>query len=283
MWITFSLFLQYSYVLASVQYENCSHNDMSFPAIPNMPGSIGQKWFGLRPPNNLGSGHATISDTWILICFTIYSYRRKKSIKTTNFSVFCIFQYLSSLKTKHNRHHNRYNHGRHQQKWPPSTPHKALRSAPMHQMDGWQPSKLRMYLGGGWGCVWPSKRSFVLVMMHHNNIGVFLGPYTPSTAPKIISACLGGCWPSIQCIGLERKASSGALGGNFHWQRPWSAMVVFVDVCRWRLTSDWPTVGIVTIVYRSNFFYFYIDPIHSWHLTRQLKKEDLDLRTLVFR
>ncbi len=30
------------------------------------------------------------------------------------------------------------------------------------------------------------------------------------------------------------------------------------------------------------FFYSYVDPIHSWHLTRQLKKEDLDLRTLLF-
>ncbi len=63
-----------------------------------------------------------------------------------------------------------------------------------------------------WGCVWPSKRSFVPAMMHRHNIGVFWGPYTPSTAPKIISAYLGGCWPSIWCIGLECKASCGALG-----------------------------------------------------------------------
>ncbi len=55
MWITFHLFLQYSYVLASVQCENRSHNDMSFLVIPNMPGSIGQKWFGLRPHHNSGS------------------------------------------------------------------------------------------------------------------------------------------------------------------------------------------------------------------------------------
>jgi hypothetical protein len=30
------------------------------------------------------------------------------------------------------------------------------------------------------------------------------------------------------------------------------------------------------------FFYSYVDPIHSWHLTWQLKKKDLDLCTLVF-
>ncbi len=39
------------------------------------------------------------------------------------------------------------------------------------------------------------------------------GPYTPSTPPKNISASLGGCHPSIQCIGVEHKASCGALGG----------------------------------------------------------------------
>jgi hypothetical protein len=38
MWITFSLFLTYSYVMASVQCENCFYNDKSFLAIPNMPG-----------------------------------------------------------------------------------------------------------------------------------------------------------------------------------------------------------------------------------------------------
>ncbi len=30
------------------------------------------------------------------------------------------------------------------------------------------------------------------------------------------------------------------------------------------------------------FFYSYVDPIHSWHLTRQLNKEDLDLCTWAF-
>jgi hypothetical protein len=37
-----------------------------------MPGSIGPKWFGLWPPYNSGSGHATNSNTWILICLTIF-------------------------------------------------------------------------------------------------------------------------------------------------------------------------------------------------------------------
>jgi hypothetical protein len=34
---------------------------------------------------------------------------------------------------------------------------------------------------------------------------------------------------------------------------------------------------------RKYFFYSYVDPIHSCHLTWQLNKEDLDLRTLAFR
>ncbi len=41
-------------------------------------------------------------------------------------------------------------------------------------------------------------------------------------------------------------------------------------------------LGIVKIVY-GRILYSYVDPIHSWHLTRQLNKEDLDLRTLSFR
>ncbi len=119
--------------------------------------------------------------------------------------------------------------------------------------------------------------------MNHHNIGVFWGPYTSSTAPKIIFACWRGCQPSIQGVGVERKASCGALGGPFCRRRPWSAMVVLVNVGHWRHMSDWPTVGIVKIVYGS-IFYSYVDPIHScsWHLTRQPNKKVLDPRTWAF-
>jgi hypothetical protein len=40
-------------------------------------------------------------------------------------------------------------------------------------------------------------------------------------------------------------------------------MVVLVNVGCWRLTSDLPTVGIVKIVYGSNYFNSYVDPIRS--------------------
>ncbi len=62
MWTTASPFLTKSYVWPSLQCVNHSCSDRSFPVIPNMPGSIGPKWFGLRPHHNSGSGHATISD-----------------------------------------------------------------------------------------------------------------------------------------------------------------------------------------------------------------------------
>jgi hypothetical protein len=50
-WITFSLFPQYSYVLASAQCENCTYNDKSFPAIPYC--------WGLLEQSGLGSGYPT--------------------------------------------------------------------------------------------------------------------------------------------------------------------------------------------------------------------------------
>jgi hypothetical protein len=59
-----------------------------------------------------------------------------------------------------------------------------------------------------------------------------------TTAPKIISACWGGYCSSIRRVGAEGKVSCGALGGHFRRWRLWLAMVVMVDVGRWRHTSD---------------------------------------------
>ncbi len=57
------------------------------------------------------------------------------------------------------------------------------------------------------------------------------------------------------------KNYSRLLGGlstihSTHWigAQGLMCMVVLVDVGCWRLTSDQPTLGIVTIVYGSNFF-----------------------------
>ncbi len=164
----------------------------------------------------------------------------------------------------------------------PCTPHEALHSTQTHQMDGRQPSKLADVFGGEGGlgvCI----ELKVLFCSHKDALpqhwSVLRAIHTLNNPQNYISACLGGCWPSIQCNGLECKVSCGALGGRFRQRRPWSALVVLVDVGRWRLRWDGPTVGIVTTVYKSIFFYSHVDPIHSWHLTQQLKKEDLDLCT----
>jgi hypothetical protein len=61
-------------------------------------------------------------------------------MQTTNFII--LISIFSSLITKHNWRHNRHNHGRRRQKWPPSTPHEALRSALMLRMHSLQPTKL---------------------------------------------------------------------------------------------------------------------------------------------
>ncbi len=160
MWITFSLFLQYSYVSALVQCENHSHNDKSFPTIPNMQGSIGPKWFGFRPPYNSGSVHATISATWIIICFTIFSNTYKHWLQTTSFSVF--IEVFRSLIAKHKWRHDRHNHGHRRRNWPPSAPHKALRSAMTLSMIRLQPPKLANGIFGGVEGVYGPKSTFWL-------------------------------------------------------------------------------------------------------------------------
>ncbi len=138
----------------------------------------------------------------------------------------------------------------------PLAPHMGLALC-ANASNGWAttPRDSRCSFLGGWGCVCPSKHSFVPAMMHRHNIGMFWGPYTPSTASNIISVWSGGCCPSIRCVGAEQMASCGALGGHVHRWKPWFAMVVWVNVGSWRLTSDRPTVGIVKIVY-GRFFLF---------------------------
>ena len=71
------------------------------------------------------------------------------------------------------------------------------------------------------------------------------GPYLPAAA-MVGYGCVGWCWQ------LEANVRS--------------------TYCRNSKTFLW-----------KYFFYSYVDPIHSWHLTWQLNKEDLDLCTWAFR
>ncbi len=73
-------------------------------------------------------------------------------------------------------------------------------------------------------------------------------------SPKNYNRLLKGLSPIHRRAGAERKASCGVLGGHFHRWLLWSAMVVSVNVGRWRLASDQPTEGIVTLVYGNIFF-----------------------------
>jgi hypothetical protein len=103
-------------------------------------------------------------------------------------------------------------------------------------------------------------------------------------SPKNYIRLLGGCCLSIHCAGAERKTSCGALGGT---RGPFPPVVVMVGYgCVGRC---WLLEANVRSIYCRNskiclrkFFNSYVYPIHSWHPTRQLNKEDLNLCTLLF-
>jgi hypothetical protein len=136
---------------------------------------------------------------------------------------------------------------------------------------GDNPPSLRMYCWGGVEGVY-GPQSASGDDASPQNRSVLRAMHTP-TAPKSISACLGGYRPSIQSVGAEQKVLSGALGGYFRRRQLWLAMVVMVDVGCWRHTSDRSTVGIVEIVYGSIFFSSYVDPIHFLTSDPAAKKE----------
>jgi hypothetical protein len=71
------------------------------------------------------------------------------------------------------------------------------------------------------------------------------GPF-PLAAAMVSHGCVGWCWP------LEAYDRSNYCRNSKN--------------CLWKY-----------------FFYSYVDPIHSWHLVQQQKKEDLDLCTWAFR
>ncbi len=114
------------------------------------------------------------------------------------------------------------NHGCHQQKWPPSTPHEALRSMTMLWMDGQKPPKqVNIILGAVAGEYGPQNILMLWQCIIAGAKGRFIGHTHHQPPPKIISHSSGGYHPSIQSNGTEFKASCGALGGHFCWWQPW--------------------------------------------------------------
>ncbi len=118
------------------------------------------------------------------------------------------------------------NHGCRQRKWPPTTPHEALRSVPMGWMDGQQPPKQAgIIFWSCWGCVWPSKHSDVVAIHHCRNKRALWGPCAPSTPPKNYIRLLGG----LSSIHLWcRHGAEGIMWGARGPFLPATAMAVAV-------------------------------------------------------
>ena len=115
-------------------------------------------------------------------------------------------------------------------------------------MDGWQPPQLAdVFFGGVEGVYGPQRLSPIHSTRRRGAQGLMWGargPFPPAAAMAGYG-CDGWCWL------LEAYVRSINCRNSRHCLRKY-------------------------------FFFSYVDPIHSWHLTRQLKKKDLDLRTLLF-
>jgi hypothetical protein len=102
-------------------------------------------------------------------------------------------------------------------------------------------------------------------------------------SPKNYIHLLGGLSPIHS---TRQRGAEGLMWGTRGLFPPAAAMVGYdcVGQC-------WPLKAYVRSTYcrnsrnclRKYFFYSYIDPINSLHLTQQLNKEDLDLCTWAFR
>ncbi len=133
-----------------------------------------------------------------------------------------LFLFFSSLSTKHNWRHNRHNHGRRRQKWPPSTPHEAWRSAPTRRMDGRNSPSLRMYFLGGSRVFMDLK---VLLFSgddespQHRSV---LGTINALNSPKSYIRLLGGLSPIHSTF---RRGAKGLVWGARGPFPPAAAMV----------------------------------------------------------
>ncbi len=133
-------------------------------------------------------------------------------------------------------------------------------------------------LSRGWECVCPSKRSLFWRCWIATTLECFEGHTHPQQPQKL--------YPLASPIhSTRRRGAKGLMWGTRGPYPPAAAMVGYgcVGQC-WQLEAN------IRSTYCRNsknclqkfFFYSYIDPIYSWHLTRQLNKEDLDLHTSAF-
>jgi hypothetical protein len=118
---------------------------------------------------------------------------------------------------------------------------------------GNNPPSLRMYSLGGLRVFMALK---VLLCSSNDELPQHrsvLRAINTRNSPKKYIRLLGGSSPIHSMCRRGAQGLMWGLGGHFRWRRLWLAMVVLVDVGRWRRTSDRPSVGIVKIVY--GFFF----------------------------
>jgi hypothetical protein len=147
--------------------------------------------------------------------------RNKKILPWTIFSIPTVGESDVSLQRPTSIITTIADHGCRRQKWPPSTPQEALRSALTCQIDGGQPlEQAGIILGAVEGVYGPQNLPMLWRFIIAKTQERFEGHTHPQPPPKNTSACLGGYCPSIRGGGVERKASCGALGGYFCRRRP---------------------------------------------------------------
>ncbi len=163
-------------------------------------------------------------------------------------------------------------------------PHKRP-GAPCQHVEwmGNNPLSLQMYFGGGLRVFMALK---ALLCSGDDalpqKLECFEGHAHPNS-PKSYICLLGGVSP------IQSTCQNGAKGLMWGTRGPFLPAVAMAGYgCDGRC---WPLEAYIRWTYcrnckkflRKYFFYSYVVPIHSWHLTCQLNKEDLDLCTWAFR
>ncbi len=144
---------------------------------------------------------------------------------------------------------------------------------------GDNPPSLRMYFGGGLRVCMALK----VILCSGNDASPqhrsVLRAIHTLNSPKYYIRLLGGLLP------IHSTLWHGAQGRMWGTRGPFPPAVAMV--CYGCVGGCWPLKADIISTYCSNskknvYGSIYVDPIHSWHLTLKLKKEDLDLCTFVF-
>jgi hypothetical protein len=149
-------------------------------------------------------------------------------------------------------------------------------------MDGRQPPKIvDVVFGGVEGVYAPQSAPLFRRWFIATTSECFEGHTHPQQPQKLYLLA----WGVVAHLFDALEQSNRPMWGTRGPYTPAAAMVGYGCVGRcWQLEAN------IRLTYcrnskncqRKYFFYSYVDPIYSWHLTRQLNKEDLDLCTFAF-